>query len=48
MNQKDDHDDDIQTESLTDLSLTGAQAEETKAGSYPGSAGGVRVGAVDR
>jgi len=52
MNQQDNREDDIQTESLADLGLTGEQAEETKAGgtgkvesflAFPGFTGGVFV-----
>jgi hypothetical protein len=52
MNQQENREDDIKTESLADLELTGEQAEETRAGgtgkvesflAFPGFNGGVFV-----
>jgi hypothetical protein len=40
MNKQNNHEDNIQTESLADLPLTNEQAEENKAGSGSGSGGG--------
>jgi len=40
MKKQDNHEDNIKTESLADLSLTNKQAEETKAGSGGGGGAG--------
>lgn len=40
MNQQDNRDDDIQTESLPDLPLAGEQAEDAKAGTGAHAGGG--------